>query len=383
MRKQKLFLYPACSGLPRLGRCRRNRLLVRSPGVTACMLGLRGPLTGVTLQAELACCLPTPVRRLDVAGAGECLWLKDDGLTGVSYGGNKLRKLAPIIADALAGGKQRIVTVGAAGSHHVVATTLYAAREGLRTTALLFPQLGTPHVQDNLRAAIACGLEVVPVASPREVFAFMTRLQRSREAWAAPGAMGTRGASGFADAVAELAGQIGRGECPEPDGIILPVGSGSSAAGLLVGIVEQRLKTRLIGVSASTNPAVRPMVLGQAWSLFKRRSLPGGTRRTFRQLSARLQMEAAYVGGGYGVPTPLSYHALRVARAHGLALEHTYTAKAFAAALAMASRHQEQHLMFWNTVSSAPLDSMLLDAPLLAELPKRVRDLLQPMNLDV
>ncbi|MEN9579061.1 MAG: hypothetical protein RJA70_2070, partial [Pseudomonadota bacterium] len=82
------------------------------------------------LTAELQACLPTPWRRLRELECGTTeFWLKDDGYTGISYGGNKLRKLPPLLHAAKSSGKKRIVTVGAAGSHHVLATTLYGRRE--------------------------------------------------------------------------------------------------------------------------------------------------------------------------------------------------------------------------------------------------------------
>ena len=78
---------------------------------------------------------PTPIRRCSPQ-----LWVKDDGATATLYGGNKVRKLEYLLAAARARGARRIVTVGAGGSHHVLATTLYARTIGIATAAVLFPQ---------------------------------------------------------------------------------------------------------------------------------------------------------------------------------------------------------------------------------------------------
>ncbi|HWL85987.1 MAG TPA: hypothetical protein VNO21_09305, partial [Polyangiaceae bacterium] len=59
---------------------------------------------------------PTAVELLPrLSRPGACdLWVKRDDLTHATYGGNKVRKLERILADAQARGVRRIVTVGAA-----------------------------------------------------------------------------------------------------------------------------------------------------------------------------------------------------------------------------------------------------------------------------
>ena len=90
--------------------------------------------------------LPSPVRQLPLTGAeGAELWIKDDGAIGQLYGGNKLRKLQFILPHAQSRGARRLVTVGAVGSHHVLATALLAKTIQLPLTALLFPQPRSDH----------------------------------------------------------------------------------------------------------------------------------------------------------------------------------------------------------------------------------------------
>jgi 1-aminocyclopropane-1-carboxylate deaminase/D-cysteine desulfhydrase-like pyridoxal-dependent ACC family enzyme len=96
---------------------------------------------------------PTPVHELTQASRGGCsLWVKRDDLTGEAYGGNKVRKLEYLLADARARGATRLVTIGAVGSHHVLATTLYGRREGFAVEAALVPQPRTDHVVEVVRA---------------------------------------------------------------------------------------------------------------------------------------------------------------------------------------------------------------------------------------
>ena len=83
--------------------------------------------------------------------------MKHDDQTSVLYGGNKVRKLEYLIVAARAREARRIVTFGAAGSHHVLATTVHASSAGFRTAAVLTPQPRTDHAVRNLRAGLALG----------------------------------------------------------------------------------------------------------------------------------------------------------------------------------------------------------------------------------
>ena len=108
---------------------------------------------------------PTPVQRLPGAlGPGRDLWVKRDDLTSPRYGGNKVRKLERVLEDARARGVRKLVTVGAAGSHHVLATAIYAPDFGIEVEAVLVPQPRTMHVVDNLRA-ICARVRVWPASS--------------------------------------------------------------------------------------------------------------------------------------------------------------------------------------------------------------------------
>ena len=95
--------------------------------------------------------LPTPVERLALPARGE-VWVKRDDLSALAYGGNKIRKLEFLLADATARGCEAVWTLGAIGSHHALATALYAEPAGLDTHILHFPQPLTEHVRQVLLA---------------------------------------------------------------------------------------------------------------------------------------------------------------------------------------------------------------------------------------
>ncbi|CAN0334612.1 unnamed protein product, partial [Chrysoparadoxa australica] len=80
--------------------------------------------------------LPTPVAPL--AGVGANAWIKRDDLSHAVYGGNKIRKLEFILAEVMAQGREHVVTFGATGTNHGVATAMLCQQLGLRCTVLLF-----------------------------------------------------------------------------------------------------------------------------------------------------------------------------------------------------------------------------------------------------
>src|SRR6478672_9992546 len=80
---------------------------------------------------------PTPVGRLDgLVPPSVELWVKHDDASGSVYGGNKVRKLEFLLGEARASGARRLVTLGAIGSHHVLATAVYGGRAGFLVDAV-------------------------------------------------------------------------------------------------------------------------------------------------------------------------------------------------------------------------------------------------------
>ncbi len=77
--------------------------------------------------------LPTPIQALPNISAylgGPQILVKRDDLTGLGMGGNKVRKLEFLIAEAQANGAKMLITTGAAQSNHCRQTAAAAARMG-------------------------------------------------------------------------------------------------------------------------------------------------------------------------------------------------------------------------------------------------------------
>src|SRR3954451_9529811 len=105
---------------------------------------------------------PTPVRELTELGSGRGeapVWIKDDGKYS-AVGGNKARKLEWLLADARRRRKSTILTGGAFGTNHGLATAVFARGLGMRTVLVLAPQPETDHVRAQLERLRASGAEI-------------------------------------------------------------------------------------------------------------------------------------------------------------------------------------------------------------------------------
>ncbi len=315
---------------------------------------------------------PTPVRKVELPEPleGE-LWLKDDGHSAQLYGGNKVRKLERLLALAQRQGARRLLTIGAAGSHHVLATCVFGARLGLPTRAVLTPQPWTEHAEDTLRAALHAGLAAVPATSGLAALRLLRRERQPGDFVIGPGGWGVAGTWAYRLAVDELQEQLRRAGIERLEGIVVAAGSGSTAAGLLAGVLETGIARRVIAVQVAANPLLRAIITGQALNALWRQGRPLHAARAL----ARLEIESSFVGAGYGHASERAITATGLARSFGLALEPTYTAKAFAAAIERTHapagggagsklRLRQRHAyLYWHTLSSVPLTALLTGAP--------------------
>jgi hypothetical protein len=92
----------------------------------------------------------------------------------------------------------------------------------------------------------------------------------------------------------------------------------------------------------------------------------------------RLRFDGRFLGEGYGHAVAAGEEATAIARqAVDLALDPTYTAKAFASALWHVRARQARHTLYWHTLSSAPMGPLLERAPSAAELDPALQRLLR------
>lgn len=306
--------------------------------------------TRVTAHPELAAAI----------GLGE-LWLKRDDESAEPYGGGKARKLELLLGRAKADGRQTVVTFGGVGSHHALATAVYAPRHGLDAVLMLLPQPRSEDVREVLLASHAHGAELVMAGSMKRA----RRLAEARRAadpqgvmLVAAGGSEPLGNVGFISAGIELAEQIERGELPEPDVVYLALGTMGSAIGLDIGLVAAGRPLPIVAVRASSRPISTWKKLSRMHAdtvAFVRKRDPSFPDVTLDP--KRLVVEDHFLGNGYAEPTHAGRHALKLGAEYDVALELTYTAKAFAALRAAAGEDLKgKRVLFWQSHAARRLD---------------------------
>ncbi len=324
---------------------------------------------------------PTPVRAIAELGNRRVeLWLKNDGVSHALYGGNKVRKAERLIAEAVSRNARRVLSCGAAGSHHLLTLTLFAQAAGLVSAALVLPQPRTTHAVEPLRAALGAGLEAHAVAHSALLPLAAARALRRGDYVVPPGGSNAIGAGAYADAVDELIEQVSNGELPMPDWIVVPLGSGGTCGGIAAGVLRRGLACRVLGVQVVGGSVPRLAARWLARALLRRSGCPQLSNR----LAQQLVFEAEHVGAGYGIASAAGERASAVARTCGLELDATYTAKAFAkvlellkegAPVATSTGRRPLRVLYWHTLSAGSLETLLRDAPPAAELPTALQRL--------
>ncbi len=287
------------------------------------------------LPRERLAILPSPLHpmpRVSDAVRGPALWIKRDDLLGFGLGGNKVRGMELLLADALALGADTLVTGAGPQSNHVRATAAAARVAKMRMVAvfwghepavaagnLLMTRLfgaETRFTGEDDRGSVDRGIDA----------ATATLTAEGRRPYAIPrGGASALGVVGHVIAAAELAGQAAVQDL-RPDHIVLAVGSGGTLAGWLLGSQLLGLPWRIVGYTVSRpvdEARARVARLAVEAAAVLGVAVPAG-------LGDHIDIRGGVIGDGYGVPSPAGTAALElVARHEGIVLDQTYTAKAF------------------------------------------------------
>jgi L-cysteate sulfo-lyase len=268
--------------------------------------------------------VPTPVepapRLAEAIGldAGD-LWLKRDDLLGLGGGGNKVRKLRHTCAEALEQGARALVTTGAAQSNHARLTAAAGARLGLDVELVLAGSAGAA-VTGNLLLDRIFGATVVwagdvPHEALEEVAAdrVLELTASGTPAYQVPyGGSSVVGARGYVEAGGEILDQV-----PDVRHVVVALGSGGTAAGLVAALGTERVLAVDTGATADPRERTARLVAGLGGD-------PDGIR-----------LRGDMVGEGYStLPEPVAEALLLAARTEGLVLDPVYTARALAGLVA-------------------------------------------------
>jgi D-cysteine desulfhydrase family pyridoxal phosphate-dependent enzyme len=290
--------------------------------------------------------------RLRAALGPSCprLFIKRDDLLSFGMGGNKVRKMQTVAAEAMAAKADTLITCGGLQSNHARVTAAAGAALGLRVVLVVN---GAPQSRPTANALLdqLFGADIRYVASRDERAPMMTSVAAELEAaghrpFVVPlGASTATGAMGFARGMTELASEGLR-----PDVIVASTSSGGTQAGLVAGAALLGLRARIVGVSADDSSA---RLAGVVRDLLSQMAARLGARPASLGADGDVEVDDTFVGDGYGIPTPASTEALElVARREGILLDPVYTAKAMAGLIDRIRRGQfrpEQTVLFWHT----------------------------------
>ena len=273
---------------------------------------------------------PTPVHKLENISRllGAEIYVKRDDMTGIGLGGNKVRKLEYLMAEAKAQGAQVVFTTGGAQSNHAMLTAAAARKMGI-TPILILKKRGVTAMQGNQLLERLMGVDVrfMDTDSYDDIYAEMDRVGKELGVpyYKIPcGGSNALGSLGYVDCVREIAEQGFAF-----DHIVCAEGSGGTMAGLALGAKLHMPLARVHGMMVDTDP--------------------------FEEITLRLMREAAALlgeemeitkedfslrdlcGPGYAIASREGNAAVAMmAENEGIFLDPVYTGKAFAGLIQLA-----------------------------------------------
>src|SRR5712691_1904721 len=271
------------------------------------------------------------------------LWLKREDLAG----GNKIRGLEFLFAGAPP--RSMFVTIGGTGSSHCLATARGAKALGYRTAVATFPQPET-ETSRAITAATDRAANLVVRASAVVTLPWAVlrawraarRLGSGPPRWIPGGGADPRAVIGHLRATLELGTQLDA----TPDTIVVPLGTGGTAAGIALGVAWLGWSTDVVAVR------VAPRIVANRWRTLRlARKTAALIRRTgiefnVRRSAIRVRVVDA-MGKGYGHPTREGERARALAAEYAVRLDPTYGAKAFG--FLQRADVNVQRVVFWHT----------------------------------
>jgi len=285
--------------------------------------------------------LPTPLEELDAISRrfkGARIMMKRDDLTGHSFGGNKERKLEFIMADVLQKKATTAVTIGTIHSNHCRLTTAFCSKLGIKTELILIKENGRLKRAGNYFLDALLGAKIHTVSVKRVGEKIQSVLRGLRKRGEKPyfiegGGHNVLGVVGYVNALKEIKQQAEKMNI-KPDYVVVPVGTGTTQAGLILGAALFNFDVKIIGISVGRR---KKRCLDEISAVIK----PTERYLGFRNISRnnRICVYDDYIGKGYGIPTKASVKTIQLlAETQGALIDPIYNAKAFAGMLDLISK---------------------------------------------
>jgi 1-aminocyclopropane-1-carboxylate deaminase len=282
-----------------------------------------------------------PLPRLSAAlGGGVEIWAKrEDCNSGIAYGGNKVRKLEYLVADALAQGCDTLVSIGGVQSNHTRQVTGVAARLGLKAVTVqehwvdwpdpVYERVGNIQLTRILGGDIRmdpAGFDIGIRDSWRQALESVEAAGGTPYPIPAGASDHPLGGLGFADWAREVARQEAELRVFF-DTIIVCSVTGSTQAGMVAGFaLEGREDRRVIGIDGSATQArTREQVTRIARDTAERIGLTRELR------DDEVILLGGYEGPAYGIPDEGTVEAIHLAaRTEGMLTDPVYEGKSMA-----------------------------------------------------
>ena len=299
---------------------------------------------------------PTPIHKLENISSilKTNVYIKRDDLTGLGLGGNKIRKLEYLLADAQRKGAQVVFTTGGAQSNHAMLTAAAAGRLGMRPILILKKRGVTERLGNQLLEHLM-GTEVIFMDTDdyADIYAEMDRMERELgvPCYKIPcGGSNALGTLGYVDCALEIRDQGFR-----PDHLVCAEGSGGTMAGLALGAKLFLPGTKVHGMMVDTDPfdRITPALMQEAAGLLRKDITI--TPEDFDLLDM--------CGPGYAIPSGEGNRAISLlAREEGIFLDPVYTGKAFAGLIRMAEEgrfREDETILFLHSGGAGGLFAVL------------------------
>jgi 1-aminocyclopropane-1-carboxylate deaminase len=287
---------------------------------------------------------PSPVHRLErlsaeLGGKVE-LWAKrEDCNSGLAYGGNKVRKLEYLAAEALASGCDTLVSIGGVQSNHTRQVAAVAARLGLGCVLVQEHWVDWPDVVydkvGNILLSRIMGADVRLVQAGFDIAfrpswqeALDSVVQAGGKPYAIPAGgsdhpLGGLGFARWAQEVAEQEADLG----VFFDTVVVCSVTGSTQAGMVAGFAAQERARTILGIDGS---ATVEQTRAQIVRIARRTAEAIGLDRELADDEIVLLDE--WHAGTYGVPDQKTIDAIRLcARLEGMLTDPVYEGKSMAA----------------------------------------------------
>lgn len=302
--------------------------------------------------------LPTPLYKLENLSQelGKNIYIKRDDMTGTALGGNKVRKLEFLLADARDHGADVVLTAGGPQSNHAMLTAACAARLGMRSILVLKKRGVLSGGNLTLDDIFGAEVRLVDTDTYDDVYAEMERLmEQLRSEGHVPyfipvGGSVPLGCLGYVNCAQEIARQA-KDLGVTFQSIVSAVGSGGTYSGLTLGAKLFLPGTRSVGIGVCDDPFEEIA-----------RDLTRGTAQLLESETAVAPDDIHihyHIGPGYAIPSPEGSEAVRrLARAEGILADPVYTGKALAGFFQLVEQgyfHDDENILFLHTGGAGAL----------------------------